>query len=521
MVMWACVLLTLSAGCKTYEAQSRALRQAWDNSDPQTAAKEAGRFAKRPKHNDFVIWRLEQGAALRAAGQYEESNHAFDLAEDKVNWHEGQAKVSLGREAAALLSNQAALPYDGRDYDKIMLNAYKALNYLQIGDDDRARVELIRAYQRQQDAVEENKRRIARAQEAAEKLKQSKKKGADQATELAEKVKADSQFAQKVEAAYAFLDELKPYADYVNPFVVYLDALYFLTRATGGSDLERANKSFERVLGFTGENKFIVQDLETMKAVFRGQSIPPTTYVIFETGCAPVREQIRIDIPAFFIGRGNVPYVGAAFPTLKPQEGHLSGLNVSANGTNEMTTLLSSMDGVIGHSFKNELPTIITKTLISTIMKAAVSYGINKSASDQNAWVGLFSKIATAVYQAAVNIADTRTWTTLPKEFQFCRIPTPSDGKIELSAPGGVPNAEVFVRPGAVNLVYVKSIRASGPLLVQQFTLKDAPSRVARRRVKGPAEFAPAGASRLQAIAGLEHREANERPFDSLPNPTE
>ncbi|MEI9962930.1 MAG: hypothetical protein WDM76_17985 [Limisphaerales bacterium] len=36
-----------------------------------------------------------------------------------------------------------------------------------------------------------------------------------------------------------------------------------------------------------------------------------------------------------------------------------------------------------------------------------------------------------------MNIADTRTWTTLPKEVQFCRIPTPEDRKIELATASG------------------------------------------------------------------------------------
>jgi len=130
------------------------------------------------------------------------------------------------------------------------------------------------------------------------------------------------------------------------------------------------------------------------------------------------------------------------------------------------------MDSVVAQSFKNELPTIITKTLLSTTAKAAAAYGINKSTSDQNALAGLFAKIATGIYQAAVNIADTRTWTTLPKEFQFCRIPTPADRKVELSGPGGQPKAEVTIEDGTVNIIYVKSLNAAGPLLVSQIKLK-------------------------------------------------
>ena len=44
-----------------------------------------------------------------------------------------KAKVRLGQEAGAMLSNQADLDYEGRAYDGIMLNTYKALNYLATG----------------------------------------------------------------------------------------------------------------------------------------------------------------------------------------------------------------------------------------------------------------------------------------------------------------------------------------------------------------------------------------------------
>src|SRR5208283_5850147 len=90
-----------------------------------------------------------------------------DRAEDEMDRYAQKAKVRVGQEAGALLSNQANLAYEGRAYDGIMLNTYKALNYLQLGEPDKARPELIRAYQRQQDAVEINKKRIAAAQAQA------------------------------------------------------------------------------------------------------------------------------------------------------------------------------------------------------------------------------------------------------------------------------------------------------------------------------------------------------------------
>ena len=50
-----------------------------------------------------------------------------------------------------------------------MMNTYKALNYLQLEDYEKARVEFFRAYERQRDAVNINSKRIEKAQEEGEK----------------------------------------------------------------------------------------------------------------------------------------------------------------------------------------------------------------------------------------------------------------------------------------------------------------------------------------------------------------
>jgi len=101
-------------------------------------------------------------------------------------------------------------------------------------------------------------------------------------------------------------------------------------------------------------------------------------------------------------------------------------------------------------------------------------------------------QMATAAYQMAVNIADTRTWTTLPKEFQICCFPTPADGKIELLTPTETkivvalalvdgPKNDLTPANGVqtskngssvLNVVYVKSIAAGTPLLVSQFRIE-------------------------------------------------
>jgi uncharacterized protein len=173
----------------------------------------------------------------------------------------------------------------------------------------------------------------------------------------------------------------------------------------------------------------------------------------------------------FFVSDGNVPYVGAAFPTLEFDHDYVTTLSVEHGGIGENTVLVSSMDNVVGQAFRNELPSIITKTLLSTTIKATASYFANKSAGRQNDLAGLLMKVATSAFQIAVNIADTRTWTTLPKEFQYCSFPTAAGGTITIRTPNGQ-QAPLALEPNSTNLILVKSVSPAAPLLVQQIKLK-------------------------------------------------
>ncbi len=367
----------LATGCQTYQQQNKTIVN-WRQGNITNAVAEATQMAHaHAGGKDDIIWRLEEGTVLRANGQYEASNKAFDLAQAKMEEYAASAKVKVGHEAGALLSNQANLPYEGRAYDGIMLNTYEALNYLALGEPEKARPEIIHAYHRQQDAVEENKKRIERIQSEL----------ANNTNSVAiQKAQQDQKFqAQMRGTNYACLNELQPYANYVNPFTVYLDGLYFMANAADASDLERAHKSLERVEGFIGDNGYIKHDLAAVDDLINGKPLVPTTYVVFETGCAPERGQTRVDVPIII---SKVSYVGAAFPTLRMQNHYVPGLTIKADGTELNTVLLSSMDSVIGLDFKNELPTIITKTIAATITKAVAAYAINDAAKQQSSLGG-------------------------------------------------------------------------------------------------------------------------------------
>ncbi|WP_309384062.1 COG3014 family protein [Cerasicoccus frondis] len=473
----ACALLF--TGCASYQDETKALRNAWISGNDDSAASIAASAANDKDGGvDQIVFRLEEGSALRAAGNYEASIAAFADADSEMKEYDAGAEIRLAAEAGATLTNQSYLPYTGTAYDKIMLNTYQALNYLQLGQYDDARVFLNRALERQREAVNENATRIAEATAAAEQSteKARTQTAANQNKDYdVERAQRDPKFQQSLNSVYGYLDQLKAYAPYVNPFTVYLDGVFHLAQATDLPDVERAAKDFQRTASMIGANDYLAGDNAAVQALLSGQSLTPATYVFFETGMAPYRDETRIDIPVFIFGAKGVPYVGAAFPKLKMSGQYVPYLDVAANGKNFRTKTLCNMDSVIAQEFDNELPIIITKTLISAGAKAAITYGLYEATkNDSN--VATAVMIAGALYQAAMNQADLRSWITLPKEVQFARFDTPANRKLTLTQPVGGQKITVTLEPGVVNVVYVKSNSTAAPMRVSQFVLKSDPT---------------------------------------------
>lgn len=506
------LLVAGGAGCQTYRQQTSQFSQYARSGSLTEAVADINRQAEAHRGSkDEIIWRLEQGATLRMAGLADlslvprplrapdpapageaatvpltpltpddvhalylrQSNAAFDRAEERVDDYERQARVKVGSELGAIFTNQASLPYRGYAYDKVMLDTYKALNDLHLGRRDAARVDLNRALQRQRDAVAENARRIAETQDAARQARHGGLQGAGGQSAVYDPDRAltDPRTAAGLQAALdASLAHLQPYGDYVNPFSVLLDGLFFTALGENGSDWERGRKSFERVAGMVPENPYVRADLALARAVAEGQSVGDLTYVIFETGTGPWRDEVRIDIPTFVVS-SRLAYVGASFPRLEFNDDHIGTLAIRAAGQSFSTATVASMDSVVANDFKNEWPAIVTRTILTTATKAVAQATLQKQLNDHNDALGsLLGAVGATLVNMGTTIADTRTWTTLPKEFQYARLATPPDRRLTLTA--GAQSRTISLEPGSINVVYVKSMSSASPLLVAQFVLK-------------------------------------------------
>ena len=450
-----CCLLLLAAGCRSHSDKIARFTEAWSAGDAEMAQELITGMAEKAPERDRVVYRLEEGTALRVVDRIEESDRAYLDADARIEAHDEKARTRVSTEAGALLSNQAARPYTGQSCDRIMLSAYLAINRMIREDHQGAAVELRRAYRRQQEAVEENRRRLEEAQAEIESKGSSYREVVG--NERSAGMMADIESRFRPTGGHA------AFGDYVNPFVEYLQLIFHMAQ---GQELENLPLMAERLEGMVGA-ALMKADREQIDRLLRGEPAQAATYAFIETGRAPWLDQVQIHLPAQFIDP-KLPYVAAALPFPVYEDAFVADFALSgSHGITEQARLLADFDGILTTDLRNRYPAIVIRTLLTTAAKAAVDAVVRDQMGNAGLILGL-------VYQIATTIADTRSWNTLPKRILVARIPTPEDRKVRLRSQSGGLDREVVLGPGRIHalLVRVTSPR-SGIVSLHQFRIDD------------------------------------------------
>jgi tetratricopeptide (TPR) repeat protein len=95
------------------------------------------------KEKDRVLYYLDAGMLYHFSGEYEMSNQALSSAEQGI---EDLYTKSISKALTSGVLNDNALDYSGEDYEDIYLNIFKALNYIALGDNESALVEIRRVH---------------------------------------------------------------------------------------------------------------------------------------------------------------------------------------------------------------------------------------------------------------------------------------------------------------------------------------------------------------------------------------
>ncbi len=407
---------------------------------------QAGKFAeskiKKDKNpsGDDLLWTLQFAASERAELNHSKSVAYFDKAEEMMNYFASNSEV-LDTVGSTLI-NDNAIPYKGQQYDGIMVNTYKALDFLAEKKPDMARVEFNRALDRQTRAKEHFNEEIRKLEA---KLDKNKEKTNTDAKAMAD----DPKTTAIVNTKYPDLSEFKPYPDFVNPFTTYLAGIYFLL--IGEND--RAADLLKETAGMVPDNDYIKNDLVLADDAASGKAkLENQCWVIFENGLGPVKGEFRVDLPLVLVS-SKVYYAGIALPKLTPRKVAYPYLTIKTDASEYQTRQVADIERVIETEFKKDFKGILIRAIASAAVKAAA-----QAAARDNDQYGIMTA-AIAVYSVATTAADVRIWSALPKDFQVARCAIPGNRLLQVFA-GGYTAFDVHIPPCKNAIVYIKIINA-------------------------------------------------------------
>ena len=423
---------------------------------------------------DSIMWLLESGLIKFDSGDFQNSLKAFEDAEEKINAHDERATVNArasGAETGSAITNPTAIPYKGMYCDRILLNVYKSLVYMALGNIDAAKVELRRMRDVQKRVGRQFSDEIERERKITE---TANRKNNSQTRKLSHsrrnnsvnfKMLLKNNTIKRAYVSSARKSE-KAYGNFMNPFSTYMSAIGYLME----NNYNEACVDFRNLYRMNKDNLLTKRDFVTCARKIGARlpselkEIPSWDYtlnrnivfVIFANGHAPALKQMKIQLVLPYVG-----YTGIAFPQYEYFKRSFRNVCLSSDDKSYRTIQLADMDAILAQEYHKRLPTMITRLAISYLVKETASLVAVQAAKRHSSEAAMLAYATTGLYKYLFNTADTRCWETLPGEYQMVHFPIPDDRKLKVVLPGAISGKEIFIhlkKESQIVIVYIRGI---------------------------------------------------------------
>jgi uncharacterized protein len=380
------------------------------------------------KGGNEILIRMERGTLLQATDDYQNSAKEFELAARLITDQENKAVISASKtasQAASLLVNEKVIPYEGQDFEKVMVHTLDALNYLMMGNTEDARVEIRNSYRTQQDLYNAHYKDIEKAKKDSQGVNYEDS-FKDSSSDSYNRMK---QTASSVVSVYQ-----NAFAYYISSLVyelngeedeAYIDLKKAILSAPNCTAVQKDLIRMSRDLGYRDDlDKW--QNQFGKNAPFPKDSID--IFVVFELGLAPFREQFKLVLPIPTVG-----LVSVAVPVYAYVPSLVTGGYVTANGRSDGTSIVSDTDAIASRNLLDDYPILLAKQAVRAAIKGTAT---REAGKQYGGWVQLAAGIAFAITEQA----DLRTWSTLPKQIHTARLFVPKGtSEFTVTALPGVP----------------------------------------------------------------------------------
>ncbi|HVY04441.1 MAG TPA: hypothetical protein VHB46_00565 [Burkholderiales bacterium] len=351
-----------------------------------------------------LLYYMEMGELQRLKYRYDESEKAWLAADEHVQAWEKTAAYNpeklLGGVGSVLL-NDKSTPYEGHDYEKVMVTTRLALDRLAQGDFDNARVDIKRTHERAAviDAL--------RAKELQKTQDEARKKG----------VKTSFKELNGYPVQEISNPEVNALRNsYESAFSHYLAG--FVYEAQGEPSLAAAG--YRQAIELQPGHALLEDALAGLDArvAARDDGYTDVLFVI-EAGTAPGRKSRQFSLP--FPYRGRLLIVPVSFPVIVPGQPSFMPAQLQIQGGPTLSPVtITSIDLMARKALQEEMPGIILRGIIRSSGKAIAQYEAGKN--DQTGLVGLALAIGSIVTESA----DERGWRSLPAQIAIARARIPS-----------------------------------------------------------------------------------------------
>ncbi|HDP25784.1 MAG TPA: hypothetical protein ENN34_10110 [Deltaproteobacteria bacterium] len=423
--IWCTLFL---AGCASLESYTRRAYQAQSS---LAAGNYADALAVFPESSargkDEILIRMERAVILQAMGEFRESAEEFIQSSRRIRELEDRAVISAAKsteQAGTLILSERVSTYEGQDFEKVLIHALNAVNFLLLGDLEGARVEIRNAYRRQDELAKTHARELEQARKELRGVNWQKSLE-DTDSQRFDALKRTSQTVQSVyQNAFAYYISALVYELNREQDAAYIDLKKAIAAAPQSRSIQKDLVRLSRALNFRDDSRLWEERFGNIEEPFlEGTDV----FVIVAFGVAPVKEALSFPFP---LRSGGLAFV--SLPVYRFIPTPIQAVRVSYDGRSVETSVLNDTDAIAARNLMDKFPILFAKQVVRSYLKAQATRGLSREYGPLGAFAGT---LASAVTEQA----DLRTWSSLPKEIHVARLIVPHGvGSIELdSAPYG------------------------------------------------------------------------------------
>ncbi len=389
--------ILLLSGCASYSQRFDAVEAQLAAGNP-SAALQALEKNHGNSRRDEVLYQLNRALLLRMQGEYRQSNQALEQAKRLIDELDA---ISVSEQAGSLTVNDTLKSYIGSDFERALLHVYAALNYLQLGLPDEARVEILQL-------------------------------------DVLLNLQADGEGKGYTEDAFArYLSGLvyEQLGEWSDAMIAYRRAYHDYRKYQEYFGVEPP-RSLGLALLRMAEHLGLKEELREYRQAFAIAQWTPLpalrskgeVVLIVGTGLAPSKREESTAILAPEVG----VMVRVSLPRYETRPQPVGEVRLLTDAATADAELVEDIDAIAIKTLQEQMPAITARALA----RAVVKYRAAREAGKRDQGLGLLVNIAGFISEQA----DTRSWSTLPQRIYLARRflpPGRHDVSVRLLGHGG------------------------------------------------------------------------------------